>query len=231
MSLSACAKREQAAPAAQTASNSEASAPVLVQQAEPQMPLSPPAISGAGSGSKSEDPKPAPETAPLDPRVAAAAALAHRTLSDPTPQMVHARKKDQAPKGWDREKYLNDPAAYLDLASPSRSVEPAQPAADVPMLEPVGGTSAQIPQLGSCVLRVRTEPGMPATFTSWGLGSFTSGMPTITVAADEQGIAEASFTASAGTVGDCPIVCASPVRGGTIRFLVRVSDQPVKGHP
>jgi hypothetical protein len=163
--------------------------------------------------------------------VLAAAALAHRTLSDPTPQLIHARKKDQAPKGWDREKYLSDPEAYLDLASPSRSVEPAQPAADVPMLEPVGGTGARIAQLGSCVLRVRTDPGMPATFTSWGLGSFDSGFPTITVAADEQGIAEARFTASKGTIGDCPIVCASPVRGGTIRFLVRVDENSSKGKP
>ncbi len=145
--------------------------------------------------------------------------------------MMHARKKDSAPKGWDREKYLSDPVAYLDLASPSRSVEPAQPAADVPMLEPVGGTSAKIPQLGSCILRVRTEPGMPCTYTSWGLGSFDSGLQTITVAADEQGIAEARFTASKGTIGDCPIMCASPVRGGTIRFLVRVDERLAKGNP
>ncbi|MBA2480706.1 MAG: hypothetical protein H0V44_08590 [Planctomycetes bacterium] len=145
--------------------------------------------------------------------------------------MEHARKKTVAPKGFNREKYLADPAAYLDLLAPSRSVEPAQPAADIPMLQPIGTTGAAIGVGQSCILRVKTEPGMPATFASSGLGSFESGFPTITVAADEQGIAEARFTATKGTIGDCPIICASPVRGGTIRFLVRVDERSSKGNP
>jgi hypothetical protein len=156
--------------------------------------------------------------------VRAAAALSQRTLPDPTPQLVHARKQTPAP-AFDREAYLADPASYLDVASPSRAQEPAQPAADVPMLESVNGTAGTVPPLGSAVLQAKTEPGMPVTFTSWGLGSFDSGFPTITVAADEQGIASARFTASKGTVGQCPIMAASPVRGGTLRYLVTVSDR------
>ncbi|MBA2480248.1 MAG: hypothetical protein H0V44_06275 [Planctomycetes bacterium] len=166
---------------------------------------------------------PAPAT-PLDHRVRAAAALANRTLPTPTPQLIHARKQTPAP-AFDRDAYLADPAAYLDVASPGRAQSPAQPAADVPMITAVSGTAGTIPPLGSAVLKAQTEPGMPVTFTSWGLGSFDSGFPTITVAADEAGIACARFTASAGTVGQCPIIAASPVRGGTLRFLVTVSDR------
>ncbi len=156
-----------------------------------------------------------------DQRIRAAAALAKRDLPKPTPQIVNAQRNVTAP-AFDRERYLADPQAYLDVASPTRALEPAQPAADVPMLEPVGAMAPTIAPGGSVVLRAKTDPGMPLNFMSSGLGSFDSGLTSISVAADEQGIAEARFTATRGTVGPCPIIAASPVRGGTIRFLVTV---------
>ncbi len=227
--FSACAKREQAQPAPVVVADPNPKPADLGSSAESQKASPAPVISGRGSPNTAEPSQ--SEAPPLDPRVLAAAALARRTLSDPTPQMEHARKKTKAPKGFDRERYLADPAAYLDLLAPSRSTEPAQPAADVPMIETIGPTTAGISVGESCTLRVKTEPGMPVSFTSSGLGSFDSGFPSITVAANEQGLAEARFTATKGTIGDCPIICASPVRGGTIRFLVRVDDRSSKGNP
>lgn len=187
---------------------------------EPPAAAAPPVSSGQASGDAAAAAVPA---APLDPRVRAAAALSRRVLPDPTPQVEHLRR-DTRPTPFDREMYLANPTAYLDLAAPERATEPAQPAADVPLLTAVGAQYVAVPPKGSVVLRARTEPGMPVTFSSSGLGSFESGVPTITVAADETGIASARFTATPGTVGACPILAASPVRGGTVRYLVTVID-------
>lgn len=189
-----------------------------------------------GCGSRSDGPSAAPvpatadaaksvaaPAAPLDPQVQAAAALSRRVLPDPTPQVEHLRR-GTTPSPFERASYLANPTAYLDLAAPERATEPAQPAADVPLLTAVGAQYVAVPPKGSVVLRARTEPGMPVTFSSSGLGSFESGVPTITVAADETGIASARFTATPGTVGACPILAASPVRGGTVRYLVTVID-------
>jgi hypothetical protein len=65
---------------------------------------------------------------------------------------------------------------------------------------------------------------MPVSFSSEGLGQFASGSSTITVAADAAGLATAAFTASAGTVGHCHIIAGSPVRAGTISFLVSIQE-------
>jgi hypothetical protein len=159
----------------------------------------------------------------MDPALAAAAALADRAPPADPPQVEHLRQGHQPP-GFDRSHYLADPAAYLDHADGNRAHAPAQPAADVPMLEPVGGTTYRIPILGSCVLMARTEPGMPVSFFSYGLGRFDSDQTAISVAADATGVARARFTASAGTVGECGISAASPVRGGVLHYLVRIDD-------
>lgn len=126
---------------------------------------------------------------------------------------------------FDREAYLADPVGYLDIADAGRAMEPAQPAANVAMIAPVGGTTGTIAPGESVVLQALTEPGMPVTFLSQGYGAFESGVTTITVAADESGVASARFHAAPGTVGLCPIIAASPVRGGEVRYLVHVSDR------
>lgn len=160
--------------------------------------------------------------APGDQRQAAIA-MAARVLGSPTPQQRNFQGGRAAP-GFDRGQYLADPAWYLDHADGSRAHAPAQPAADVPMLEPVGGTSFHVAQRGSCQLAAKTEPGMPVTFFSYGLGQFASGYTAISVAADASGIARATFVAVDGTVGSCAISAASPVRGGVLHYLVTIDD-------
>ncbi len=75
-------------------------------------------------------------------------------------------------------------------------------------------------------LRVKTEPGMPATFTSFDLGTFDNGLSSITVAADELGIAQASFHASPGKKGEINILAASPAATERVKFNVYVVREP-----
>lgn len=158
----------------------------------------------------------------MDTRVDRAAALAERALPDPSPQMIHARAGDRAP-AFDRERYLDDPAAYLDHADLGRLLEPAQPAADVAMLEIVGGSTYAIPPGGMVPLAVRTDPGFPVTYVAVSGGAFESGTATITVAAGRDGIARARFTAVPGAAQTCPVKASSPVRAGIVDFLVIVN--------
>ena len=162
-------------------------------------------------------PSPALTQQAQDERVIKAAALAGRASP---PARFLAPGVAESP--WDRDRYLANPVAYVDLVVAGRAESPAQPAADIPMLSAVGSTAAVIPPGGSTRLRATTAPGMPVTFTSFGLGAFANQQASITVAADIDGVATVEFRAPPGTEGPCPIHAASPVRGGILQFLVRV---------
>ena len=54
------------------------------------------------------------------------------------------------------------------------------------------------------------------------LGGFSNRLTTITVKADENGIAGATFTASGGTRGEIDIRAASPVHSDVARWLIEV---------
>ena len=126
-----------------------------------------------------------------------------------------------APK-FDREAYEKDPDSYLNEVAPGRIRDRLPAAADTPTIRRTSGFRTKVLQGESVVLRAETEPGMPVTFYSGRLGSFEGGLSTVTVRADEQGIAQAHFTATTGTYGEIDIVAASPVRSGLARFLVEV---------
>ena len=74
----------------------------------------------------------------------------------------------------------------------------------------------------SVFLRVIAEPKMPVTFLSPRFGEFENRLRTITVAADEQGLASAKFTATSGTHGIVDITAASPTSSGEVSFRLRV---------
>lgn len=119
--------------------------------------------------------------------------------------------------------YLRDPAAYCAIVDPGRCHQIAQPAADVPALTTVGAGTFLIGRGEVARLQAQTDPGMPVTFSSQGLGEFPASKDTsITVAADANGLAVADFTAPPGTVGQCLVVAGSPVRGTTATFLVSI---------
>lgn len=128
-------------------------------------------------------------------------------------------------EGFDLAAYRADPAAYCRASDADRASLVAQPAAGVEALQSVGAGSLQVKPGGSVTLQARTAPGMPVSFTSQGLGEFpASGLATVTVPADAAGLAQAEFRASPGTVGTCLIIAGSPVRAGTVSFLVRIQE-------
>jgi len=69
---------------------------------------------------------------------------------------------------------------------------------------------------------VRATPGAPVTFTSFDLGQFENQLTSITVRADDKGIATARFIGSPGTINDVNILVASPVNSGQAKFAVNV---------
>jgi len=127
--------------------------------------------------------------------------------------------------GFDRAAYIADPAAYLGRVVGGRCWEVANPAPDVAALAPAGATGFSVATGNTAVLSASTEPGMPVTYTSFGLGSFDgSGLHSISVAAGADGIAHASFRVTPGTVGSCLITAGSPVRANTLQFIISIPE-------
>jgi hypothetical protein len=125
------------------------------------------------------------------------------------------------PQPFDHAAWIKDPQAYLDICEPGRVFQPAQPGKDI---RPLSARSPQYIEVGSgdaTELSVQAVPGVPVTFTSFDLGSFSNGLTSLTVRADDQGVARARFV-TVGTVNDCNILAASPLCSGQVPFMVFV---------
>ena len=57
-----------------------------------------------------------------------------------------------------------------------------------------------------------------------GPGEAKRGVVTASAGNHAQGVAAATFQASAGTVGHCLVIAGSPVRAGNVEFLVSVQE-------
>ena len=151
-------------------------------------------------------------------------AIATPVASDPVTH-PHAFSPTLAPPAFDRAAYLRDPAAYCAQSIPGRAWQVAAPSATTPLLGLVGASGFTCAPGQRVVLQARTEPGFPISFTSMGLGTFVaSGLTTVTAAADADGVARADFAITPGTVGYVQITAGSPVRAGTLQFLVHVQE-------
>lgn len=127
------------------------------------------------------------------------------------------------PKAFDREAFAADPKTYLEVVEPGRVWQTAQPGPDVPRLGGVSPRFAEIAEGESVALQVSAPPGAPVTFTSFDLGTFeASQLTSITVQANDEGLAEAKFVASPGTSGDVHILAASPTASGQVKFVVSI---------
>ena len=123
---------------------------------------------------------------------------------------------------FDRAKYEADKQAYLDEVVPGRIWQSATDESNASKIKRVGEYGHQILQGETVVLQAETTAGYPITFYSPRMGQFENLFPTITVAADDKGIATAHFKASGGTRGEIDIIASSPVRTGLARYLVEV---------
>jgi len=136
------------------------------------------------------------------------------------------------PKSFDAAAYRQNPKAYLDVVEPGRVYGTAEPSKTVPVLKPSGGQFFRLEQKQTTTLAVRSVPAKaPVTFTSFDLGAFENGLTSITVAADDQGVAQVKFTAIPGTVADVNILAGSPLASGQVKFTVYVEPPAVASTP
>ena len=126
------------------------------------------------------------------------------------------------PAPFDPAKYEADPETYVNTIEPGRVFQSAQPGEGVFPLRTLTPRLLTIEQGQSVPLRVRATPGAPVTFTSFDLGQFENQLTSITVRADDKGIATARFVGSPGTINDVNILVASPVNSGQAKFAVNV---------
>lgn len=124
---------------------------------------------------------------------------------------------------FDAEEWKRDPSIYLATIEPGRVFQPAQPGPDVTRLRMLSPRRLKAEQGEVVPLKVRTEPNSPVTYSSFDLGQFENQLSSITVRADDRGIAIARFTGSSGTLNDVNILAASPVTSGQVKFIVNVT--------
>lgn len=173
---------------------------------------------------KSDEPGSSPP-APASPTTAALAD-AHRTGQHPeqTSPLL-------APPPFDAEVFAKNPAPYLTQSVPGRVFQTATPGPGVPVLASQGRATVEMPHGESRDLAVKAPPGSPVTFTTFDLGTFANGLPSITVVAGPDGVATARYAAVGGVVGDVHILAGSPQASGQVKFHVSVEAPISKAAP
>jgi hypothetical protein len=168
---------------------------------------------------------PAPSTGQSPPvRIAehpeaASVAEALRTSRHPERVSVHFLPKEP----FNRPAFESDPERYLQGIEPGRVFTTAPPGPGVPPLKAAGETFMRLRTKQSVTLRVVGEPGAPVTFTAFDLGSFAENrLNSVTVRADAQGKAAATFVATPGAVDTCRVLAGSPLSSGQVKFVVDI---------
>ena len=128
-----------------------------------------------------------------------------------------------APEPFDLASYQKDPETYLNKIRPGRVFQSAQPGPESQPIEPIGKTYQEVIQGERVVLQVKAKPSMPVTFHTQQLGEFENRLKTISVAANEEGVAEVKYLAGPGTIGLINILAASPVHAEDVHFMVDVA--------
>lgn len=126
------------------------------------------------------------------------------------------------PAPFDRVAYEKNPQAYLSVVEPGRVWQPAQPGPGVARIKAHNGPLTVTEQNAPVTLQVEAVPHAPVTFTTLDLGEFENRLTSITVQADNQGLAQAKFTGTPGTINDVHILAASPLTAGQVRYIVHV---------
>lgn len=142
--------------------------------------------------------------------------------TDPTGELAYRLTPFVPAPKFNREEYLKNPDAYLNEVVPGRVFDVLPYSEDNPRIQRASDSHQTVLQGESVILRAETEPAMPVSFYSTRLGRFNGGLSTITVAANEDGIAEVSFETTGGMFGEAEIVATSPVRSGKLRYFVDV---------
>jgi hypothetical protein len=126
------------------------------------------------------------------------------------------------PKPFNPVAYKQNPKSYLDVVEPGRVFQTANPGKDVPAIVAMSPSYQEVVQGKSVKLLAKAVAGMPCTFTSFDLGHFQNQLTSVSVAANDQGVAEVDFFGAPGTINEVKILASSPVTSGQIRFIVNV---------
>ncbi len=127
------------------------------------------------------------------------------------------------PQPFDAAAYKANPSAYLNVVEPGRVWQPAQPGPGVTRIGSISGKYLEAEQGQPTTLSVRAVADAPVTFTSFDGGAFDNQLTSVTVKADEKGIAKATFIGTTGTINDVNILAASPVTSGQLRYVVNIT--------
>jgi hypothetical protein len=133
------------------------------------------------------------------------------------------------PASFDRGRFEREKRTYAEEYAkdlePGRVFASAQPGEGVPVIRSDGARFHRVNQGERVRLRVEAAPLVPISFSSMRMGSFENQLTSITVVAGRDGKAEAQFTASSGTIAEIPILVASPMTSGQVRFVVSVAPK------
>ncbi len=152
-----------------------------------------------------------------NPQVAAVAAAIKEQRN---PEQVSSLVR---PRPFDPAAFQADPQKYLDTVEPGRVFAVLQPGADAPAIRRVSRRYQQINQGEVVAVQVAAPVGAPVTFTSFDAGQFENQLTSITVIADEDGVATARFSGTSGTISDVNILAGSPLAAGNVSFVVDVA--------
>lgn len=128
-----------------------------------------------------------------------------------------------APEKFDAKVFEQDTDKWLSQVRPGRAFQPAQPGPDIDPIKSNTGSFQRVVQGEKVVLEVVAKPGAPVTFYTPQVGTFPNELTTQSVQANEKGIAQTTYTATAGTMGLIDIVAASPVNSGLLKYKIHVS--------
>lgn len=135
------------------------------------------------------------------------------------PERYHALALSVA---FDKATFDADPDAYLNTVEPARVWQTAQPGPDVPALLGLSRPRQSLKENEALRLRVQSAANAPVTFTTLDSGVFENSLPSISVRADKNGIAEVKYSAISGVVGDVNIIAASPLASGSVKYRLSV---------
>ncbi len=136
-----------------------------------------------------------------------------------------------SPAPFDETKFLADPESYLAAIEPGRIYQSAQPGKNVPRIKITSKAFSNVVQGEKVFFQVKVNAGDPVTFHSSEMGEFANRLSTITVRADDAGIAKAEFKTTPGMHGLVNVLAASPRTSGQAHFYVNVSltdNRPAK---
>ena len=161
------------------------------------------------------------------PKQAALELTAHRSVAK-----VHEKLKNgdhqslrlySETGAFEQQAYEASKRDYLEDYVPSRVFQTAQPSDGAPALTATSSTWQQMASGESIRLEVTSSPNMPVTFLAMDLGAFENKLNAITVEADGKGVANATYTATPGTIGRSHIMAGSPGASGQVSFEVMIT--------